>query len=663
MTINCRIKLYWRHVSLSEFFLILLPFTLIVPKLVPYIPLGHDGEISREFLVSGYLLLSVVIISFEKNQKKIAVGIKNIVLIGSVGLFVIWSGFSVIWSWNAGMAIDHTISWFCYFTLLLTSLIVLRERSKLLLVASLEVVVLIISILKLFQYWVTEGERVADSPLYSNLGVESEILVTVLPLIIINQFYCRRKSVWFFNLITSGLCIMANLSTYQRTPALALLSALLILTILLAVSTINVRSKIRIVSFLFVLTVSSVVQVSLGTNAEGLAGTTLWKKKLENTTALNASGGGERLMLWDAAIKMLENNLILGVGAGNYKSKYSFYRKQANRVPFFSGITEALSKGGNQSDGSEVVYRTHNEFLQIAAELGVIGIIIILSILISIVYLIINNIATSVNKAVLAGIIGFLVSSSLSSFSFRWIPCGLIFFLIITLTLNKSDLTYNLNIRFSKKYIIILIGALLLAFFRTTQVICSQYFESKVDSIVITETNLPKIKEDYRKIIWLDPYNYTARYKEGVMLFRQKHYSEAIVYLESSVDREVQGIIPYIYLAEAYKEVSNLDQAASVLQEGIKLTPSSVVLKVVYSDILYSNGKLQLANQQINTALSIDSTYTKVFASFWSKGLVEAALESKRKGILPPQQLGPSSVMQPLRSLRHHRGSVEMLPR
>lgn len=655
MTLDTRIKIYWNRLSIAEILLIFLPFTLVVPKLIPHILLGHDGETTHEFIVVGYLLCCVFGGIIEKRQSSKTPTKKNSKLIVMIGSLAIWSGFSIIWSDNAGMAIDHTIVWLCYFSLVFLGSAIIRKRSTVLMIFSIESVAAIISGLKLFQYWVTNGERVADSPLFSNLGVEPEILVTVMPLIIISQLHCRRKLVWCFNLITGSLCMMASLSTYQRTPVVALSCSLVVLIISFMIFPMTIRFKTRLGIFLIVLSISTIFQINLPPNAQGLSGAELWVKKIESSKKLNASGGGERLMLWDASFKMFKDNVIFGVGAGNFKSKYTIYRKRANENPIFSSVSAALSSGGNQADGSEVVYRAHNEFLQVSGELGLVGIIILSVIITSLLYLVLSNFYSNIGKASLAGMVGFLISSSLSSFSFRWIPCGLMFFLLVSLNFHNVGRVKEIwisNAISRKKVGIVLLSILLLAFLRTTQVLISQYFESKASFMSETDPNLSEQKNNYSKIITVDPYNYTAKFKQGVLLFNQKKYSESIEYLEGSVDHQIQGIVPYVYLATAYNEVSNTEKAESVLQEGIKLIPTSVVLKVIYSDFLKSSKKYKESDEQLNMSSAIDSEYTHIFLTFWKKGIAEAALESKRKNIIAFQQLGPSSVMQPLRAIR-----------
>jgi len=73
----------------------------------------------------------------------------------------------------------------------------------------------------------------------------------------------------------------------------------------------------------------------------------------------------QRIMIWQNTVRMIKDKGFLGVGLGNFKLAYQPYRTKKEQI----------------STGPDVfVRRTHNEYLQLTAELGIMGIIAFLMI-------------------------------------------------------------------------------------------------------------------------------------------------------------------------------------------------------------------------------------------------------------------------------------------
>ncbi|MBI5748100.1 MAG: O-antigen ligase family protein [Nitrospinae bacterium] len=88
----------------------------------------------------------------------------------------------------------------------------------------------------------------------------------------------------------------------------------------------------------------------------------------------------DRLLMWRTAGEMIKDKPIAGIGVGMYKVKFFEYRdKVLDKIPYF-GVYEKAEQ-------------SHNEYLQLWAEMGTIGIIAIL-------WLIINYFAYAIKLAV-----------------------------------------------------------------------------------------------------------------------------------------------------------------------------------------------------------------------------------------------------------------------
>jgi O-antigen ligase len=85
-----------------------------------------------------------------------------------------------------------------------------------------------------------------------------------------------------------------------------------------------------------------------------------------------------RVYLWSSTFQMARDNPILGVGAGNFKVAYPLYRS--------SKESETIPKGVKYS-------QAHNDFLEVWAETGTLGLICFLGILFSLMPFILHPLA------------------------------------------------------------------------------------------------------------------------------------------------------------------------------------------------------------------------------------------------------------------------------
>lgn len=145
-----------------------------------------------------------------------------------------------------------------------------------------------------------------------------------------------------------------------------------------------------------------------------------------------------RINLWKTAIKMIKDNPIFGVGNGNYVSNYDLYTTKY-KIPKFEGLKR---------------YPSHNSYLKVESELGIVGIVSFIGML----FMIFNKLRVFVkecsNNYYRSFYIGFL--ASLIAFYFMNISDNLLFvpnetsyFWILVATFEsisfKKKMSYKVN--------------------------------------------------------------------------------------------------------------------------------------------------------------------------------------------------------------------------
>jgi len=121
--------------------------------------------------------------------------------------------------------------------------------------------------------------------------------------------------------------------------------------------------------------------------------------------------GGARLEDWYVGWEMLKDHPLFGIGLGNYKIKFLEYRSRLLSTPRGEGFGKYIPRAA----------QAHNEYVQFAAEMGLVGIV---SLMIALVSLGVNAFhrttmpedpsARILGTGLIGGIFGFLVHSAVS---------------------------------------------------------------------------------------------------------------------------------------------------------------------------------------------------------------------------------------------------------
>jgi tetratricopeptide (TPR) repeat protein len=317
-----------------------------------------------------------------------------------------------------------------------------------------------------------------------------------------------------------------------------------------------------------------------------------------------------RLLMWNTALKMIKDKPFLGIGIGLFKMDYLVYQ---------AGFLEQNPKDLKYHSRAE---EAHNEYLQLAAELGIIGIGIFLYILFIFYRSALKFLKEKKGEkgkkdklilwGLLMGIICFLFHSMLT-FPLHVPALGSAFFIIFALTFLYINNFFNLerldqlktkkdekknrgekskkrknkyfrNIRFKVTYIYIILVLFLMviainflvikpyvadiAYFRGVK-----YYSGK---------NYQKALDNFEQAAKLNPYDGRILYSLGSTYYYLKNYSKA----EETLKRAVNYIKDknlFINLGMSYIKLGNHKEAEEQL------------LQAVYIDSQFTGTYLNLA--------------------------------------------------------------------
>ena len=204
---------------------------------------------------------------------------------------------------------------------------------------------------------------------FGNKNMAAQVVVIILPLALTFALAAKQKSLYWLFSVISALIIVFIIYTQTRAAWLAVLIEFLVLGGFLAKDYFLSRNITYLtsakysafgISFLFVMLMMNV-------SADGFG----WQfyrasKFIDTNYSLNREivkdkSATVRLSIWANTLEMIYDRPLQGVGLGNHKVFYPAYHRK-------SVIEKTFSERSQLSN-------VHNDYLQILAELGVIGFI------------------------------------------------------------------------------------------------------------------------------------------------------------------------------------------------------------------------------------------------------------------------------------------------
>ncbi|MCX6187656.1 MAG: O-antigen ligase family protein, partial [Bacteroidetes bacterium] len=297
-----------------------------------------------------------------------------------------------------------------------------------------------------------EGKNLYEiNSLFGHKNLFSSIIFLCFPFLT----YLILKTKNAIKYVSIGITVIAlGLLIFIQTKAVLL--AIVMgggISIMLLFNNLKINKSIKIgsiLSFLFIL-------ILLGY---------LGKNKL--TLLSNNDTVQERILLWNNTWQMIKENLITGVGGGNWQLFFPKY-----------GLQNFMQTNYLISDGYTTFQRPHNDFLWIWSELGILALLTYISVFVFAIYCGIKNIKNEneipnkiINTSFLMAIIGYVIIA-LVDFPLERSEHQFFILLIIAMVCKQYFTNIKTNKTFPSKWILISILVVnffnLFVFFKRTQ--------------------------------------------------------------------------------------------------------------------------------------------------------------------------------------------------
>ena len=432
-----------------------------------------------------------------------------------------------------------------------------------------------------FSFWVPIAGRNKIFGLFGNVGYFAGYIV--LPLSLSIPLFLAAKSRKRKILLLIGILLMGTtlIVTLSRSSYAAFGFSLLFMFLLFLLTRgknfIKENNKLFVIVLIVIITISFLFIIPTPLSKPGTVISEI-KARISITGITNTFSSGGRGTIWKFTGMMIKDRPILGSGIGTYK--YNTFRYQAkffeqgdNRTIYTYGFAE----------------KAHNEYLQLWAELGIIGLAIFLWIIITYFNYGIRYLKREKDKqrqgimiGLMGGIVAFLVDS------FFWFPLHLssnlsLFWLFIGLAtvmgLEKDAGSVSKSRRSSiykfkpALYIVIILLTIFLC------ITVARPFMARINWYYgfreVEKENWEKAIDIYEVALKWDPYAGGLYYDMGKIFMIRELYGTALKYFkESEKYFDLRGLpqnLAIIYLAkgETDKAITELKRAISYqLREG-----------------------------------------------------------------------------------------------
>ena len=582
---------FWALVLLAN-------FVSVIPE--PAAVIGYLWKV--EFAFALFLMVALVFALKNSNAGKFRLNFSKqefCTLVLPVVLFIIWSGVSMFWANAERNAAHHTLLWACYAIFYVLARIVVKDAR--LLDVSFKftgVVIAVLSLACLTEYFSSEKLTQLFTFRYYKYAEAFSVLLPVYAALALRK---NSRGALVSGAI-AAVCWTIIVISLSRTIFIAGLAGIGVFFVIAIFRRFkrnsefgfSMKKAFLFVGFLSVITVMSQISFSGAANNE-------------NTTLKRFASGEHgqytfqsRLLSWGIAFEMFKANPAFGSGADNFVTDY----RAAHEIYSQNDPNNELLK----IDEIVLPERAHNEYLQILAELGVVGTLFFLWFLFGIGGLLFaafrQRKVSIVSAGAIAGIVAFLVSSMASSYSFRVPANGICFFFVLALAVegllkDKRKLAFDFaGIKPSFAYTSLAVCVLMIVF--------SGVRGTSLTFLQMSAFNKETEQKYFQKAVALDETDALINYYYGLYLQSENLPDEAIPHLRKAIDNGLATSISYYQLYAAQVSARRDAQAEKTLEEALRVFPQSVFLLTAHAAHLQNTDNFVKAEIELAKATEIN---------------------------------------------------------
>ncbi|MDD4149268.1 MAG: O-antigen ligase family protein [Bacteroidales bacterium] len=466
------------------------------------------------------------------------------------------------------------------------------------------VIVVVITIYQLFALFLSEGTFFGNIQViiatFANKNLLSSILFLTLPFvlnsIVLSKLWQKVSIVLFPLMLILFLIIQTK----------AVIAALFVFFILFFIFFFKYRKDI-IVKYFIKAIIGETFLIMI------FAGIFVLQNKQHLSHLTSTHTAFTRLSLWDNSVQMAEENLILGVGAGNWQVHFPKY-----------GLDKFDVK--NVKDGLTTYQRPHNDFLRVYCEQGIIGILSYVSIFIIVLFYLSKLLRKSKKGEdkwlftfLLAAIAGYLIIA-LVDFPFERVEHQVLLLLMISIiTANYyknfiADKTLNKPIVKLPFLTILFVLPVMFSFIISVNRYSGEYHTQKLYKAhhkANWNLMLREADKTINSCYVMDPMAAPIEWYKGVAFFSLGNIDEAKISFEKAYSIHPYNIHVLNNLASCYENLGEYQKAEETYLKALSISSEFVEARLNLSAVYYNMKEYEKAFETIDKCdiNSVDPKY------------------------------------------------------
>lgn len=451
-----------------------------------------------------------------------------------------------------------------------------------------------------FSFWIRNIGRQQVFGLFGNVNFFAEYLIVPLP-IAVSLFFTTQNKLKKILLLIGVIVMGASLTaTFTRGSYLGFGVSLIFMSFLFLISRgknfIKKNRKIFIAISVIIIIITSLFIIPNPLNKSGTAIEKI-KSRISISQLSQSYSIKRRIATWKFTILMIKDHPLLGSGIGTYKYntlKYQaeFFKQGENRSLYPHGFAD----------------KAHNEYLQLWAEIGIVGLGIFIWLIIS--YFscgikILRKIKDEYKQGIIIGLMGSVVAvliDGLFGFPLHLPATVILFWLVLALTIviikieanaEENNIVRKNSNPTSRFKPLLYIAITLLTIFlcvAITRPFIARIYWYYANREIKNENWDEAIKISEKGLKW-DPYLGRLYYGVGLILQKKEIYNLALEYFEKTDKYTDIPSLPNNF-AFIYLKKGELDKAVIKLKQAISYQSSEKSMYPLYSEL--GNVYLQL---------------------------------------------------------------------
>ena len=657
-----------------DLLILVLPVLSLTPNNFVPPSLSYLGMATQELVVAVYLMVSlglVVGVAWRRRQEPCLLDRRKTWIIGTLLAFLGWQILTLGWAPATADGLRLIGLWFLFAVFLGLSVTGVQARTGVWLYRVMTVLGIALAGTILYERYVYGIDLLG---FFFNHGMASELLVALIPIQMMVLFHKERSGdLWlsFFAIVLSLGSFLANL---RRGALLALAVVLVLITVghLSRVARLRYASRLAILYGLLL----------LGAVGVGIVAREYVLQRLEGAIDLASAeaGASTRLRNWKTAVEMIKEKPLQGVGQAGFPSLYGFYRAGWISQPENTALAAAFGAEDSDSIRSPL---THNEFLEILTELGIVGLILFTLVWGGIIFSLWRRFRGPggyFSIGALLGLMAFGISSLTSGFSFRYSPGMIWAWAVVVIGWVATPLLPGTSTDESEPArqgqrvipgwgrlaipILLIIPASLLAnwawnVYQGQQLQGQATLQTEALDLAYYPNN-PAGNEGlvrrYQQVLAHDPQNSGAHLGYALLLYQLKRNREALPHAEFALQRGYSRPFAFVLVAFLKEQLLDLPGAIQTLENCAAAYPRSFFVRASLVEMLRLTGQERAMRAHQESMYALDRSQMESWELSLRSSWKTAGEEATRRNLTPMRSLEPrlAGTLVSMRAYHYH---------